>query len=85
MKATGIIRKVDELGRIVVPIELRKKLNINIKDEVEIYVERSSIVIKKYDPSCVFCGKTSDLEEFEDKLICKKCLEKIKKLNIENK
>ena len=85
MKSTGIIRKVDELGRIVVPVELRKKLNINIKDEVEIYVERSSIVIKKYDPSCVFCGKTSDLEEFEDKLICKKCLEKIKKLNVKNK
>ncbi len=85
MKATGIIRKVDELGRIVVPVELRKKLNIQIKDEVEIYVERSSIIIKKYDPSCVFCGKTSDLNEFEDKLICNKCLEKIKKIEAEKK
>ena len=83
MKATGIIRKVDELGRIVVPVELRKKLNISIKDEVEIYVEKSSIIIKKYDPSCVFCGKSKDLSEFEDKLICNTCLEKIK--NIENK
>ncbi len=82
MKATGIIRKVDELGRIVVPIELRNKLNINIKDEVEIYVEKSAIVIKKYDPSCIFCGKTKDLNEFEEKLICNKCLEKIK--NIKN-
>ncbi|MBR0491360.1 MAG: AbrB/MazE/SpoVT family DNA-binding domain-containing protein [Clostridia bacterium] len=83
MKATGIIRKVDELGRIVVPVELRKKLNISIKDEVEIYVEKSSIIIKKYDPSCIFCGKSKDLNEFEDKLICNTCLEKIK--NIENK
>ena len=74
MKATGIIRKVDELGRIVIPIELRKKLKIDIKDEVEIYVEKSSIIIKKYDPSCVFCGKTKELNEFEDKLICNKCL-----------
>ena len=80
MKSTGIIRKVDELGRIVVPVELRNKLNINIKDEVEIYVERSSIIIKKYDPTCVFCGKTKDLNEFENKLICNKCLEKIKKI-----
>lgn len=83
MKATGIIRKVDELGRIVIPIELRKKLKIDIKDEVEIYVEKSSIIIKKYDPSCVFCGKTKELNEFEDKLICNKCLEKIK--TIKNK
>lgn len=80
MKSTGIIRKVDELGRIVIPVELRNKLNINIKDEVEIYVDKSSIVIKKYDPSCIFCGKSKDLNEFEDKLICDKCLEKIKNL-----
>ena len=80
MKSTGIIRKIDELGRIVVPIELRNKLNINIKDEVEIYVEKSSIIIKKYDPSCVFCGKSKDLTEFEDKLICNKCLEKLKNI-----
>lgn len=80
MKSTGIIRKVDELGRIVIPVELRNKLNINIKDEVEIYVDKSSIVIKKYDPSCIFCGKSKDLNEFEDKLICDKCLEKIRNL-----
>ena len=81
MKATGIVRKIDELGRIVIPVELRNKLNIHIKDEVEIYVEKSSIIIKKYDPSCVFCGKSKDLNEFEDKLICDKCLEKIKQIS----
>lgn len=81
MKSTGIIRKVDELGRIVVPIELRNKLNINIKDEVEIYVDKSSIILKKFQPSCIFCGSSKNLTEFEDKLICDKCLEKIKKID----
>ena len=80
MKSTGIIRKIDDLGRIVVPIELRNKLNINLKDEVEIYVEKSSIIIKKYDPSCIFCGSSKELAEFNDKLICSKCLEKIKSI-----
>ena len=80
MKATGIIRKVDELGRIVVPIELRNKLNINIKDEVEIYVDRSSIILKKYEPSCIFCGNSKNLKEYKDKLICEKCLENISDL-----
>ena len=80
MKSTGIIRKMDDLGRVVIPVELRHKLNINIKDEVEIYVERNSIVIKKYNPSCIFCGKSTELTEFGENLICDKCLEKIKKL-----
>ena len=56
MKATGIVRKVDELGRIVLPIELRRTLNINIKDPLEIYVDGESIMLKKYQPACVFCG-----------------------------
>jgi len=77
MKATGIIRKVDELGRVVVPIELRNKLNINVKDEVEIYVDGSSIILKKFEPNCIFCGNTKNLIEYKDKLICKKCLENI--------
>ena len=77
MKATGIIRKVDELGRVVVPIELRNKLNINVKDEVEIYVDGSSIILKKFEPNCIFCGNTKGLIEYKDKLICKKCLENI--------
>ena len=56
MKATGIVRKVDELGRIVLPIELRRTLNINIKDPLEIYVDGESIMLKKYQPACVFFG-----------------------------
>lgn len=80
MKATGIIRRIDELGRVVVPIELRNKLNINVKDEVEIYVDGSSIVLKKFEPNCIFCGGSKNLVEYKDKLICKKCLENISKL-----
>ena len=61
MKATGIVRKVDELGRIVLPIELRRTLNIDIKDPLEIYVDGESIMLKKYQPACVFCGSSDGI------------------------
>lgn len=77
MKATGIIRKVDELGRVVIPIELRNKFNINEKDEIEIYVDSSSIILKKYEPNCIFCGNTKNLIEYKGKLVCEKCAEKL--------
>ena len=80
MKATGMVRKVDELGRIVIPIEIRNKFNISEKDELEIYVDSSSIVLKKYEPNCIFCGNTKNLVEYKDKLICSKCAQKINKL-----
>ena len=78
MKSTGIVRKVDELGRIVLPIELRRTLNIDIKDSIEIYVDNSSIVLKKYEPTCLFCGESEDVATYKDKNICKKCLEELK-------
>lgn len=78
MKSTGIIRKVDELGRVVLPIELRNKFNIQEKDPLEIYVDGSSIILKKYEPNCIFCGSTKDLIEYKDKLICQKCATEIK-------
>lgn len=81
IKSTGITRKVDELGRIVLPMELRNKLHIGEKDPLEIYVDGSSIILKKYNPNCIFCGGTKDLISFDDKLICSKCREKISKLN----
>lgn len=81
MKATGIIRKVDELGRIVIPIELRNKLNIAIKDPIEIFVEGSSIILKKYEPNCIFCGNSKDLTSYKDKLVCSKCLTKLSDLS----
>lgn len=80
MKSTGIVRKVDELGRIVIPIELRNKLDIAIKDPVEIFVEGSSIILKKYEPNCIFCGNSKNLTSYKDKLVCSKCLEKLSDL-----
>ena len=79
MKATGIVRKVDELGRVVIPIELRNKFDIKVKDPIEIFVESNSIVLRKYEPNCIFCGETKDLVEFNDKLVCKKCIGKLEK------
>lgn len=73
MKATGIIRPIDELGRVVLPIELRKVMNLNRKDLLEIFVEGSQIILKKYHKSCIFCGENEDLIDYKDKCICKKC------------
>lgn len=77
MKSTGIIRKLDELGRVVIPIELRNKFNISEKDPIEIYVDGSNIILKKYEVSCIFCGKTEGLQEYKDKPICSNCLAKL--------
>ena len=73
MKATGIIRRVDELGRVVIPIEIRNQFNIVEKDPIEIYVDDSSIVLKKYQPNCIFCGNTENLVEYKNKLVCEQC------------
>lgn len=73
MKSTGIVRRVDELGRVVLPKELRKVLNINEKDPLEIYTDGEQIVLKKYTPGCYFCGNDDDLKEFGGVHICKKC------------
>lgn len=73
MKSTGIVRNVDELGRIVIPKEIRKKFNIEIKDPIEIYVDGTSIVLKKFLPYCIFCGNSKDLTSYKDKLICSSC------------
>lgn len=79
MKSTGIVRKVDNLGRIVIPIELRKTLGISVKDPLEIYVDTDKIILKKYLPACIFCGNAEDLIVFDGKNICKDCAKKIEK------
>ncbi len=79
-KSTGIIRKVDELGRIVIPIELRSKLNIGEKDPIEIFTKGTSIILQKYEKNCVFCSSTKELVKVNDKVICKNCLESLKNL-----
>lgn len=81
MKSTGIIRRVDELGRVVIPIEIRNQFKIAEKDPIEIYVDGSSIILKKFEPNCIFCDNTQDLLSYNDKLICKKCSENIKNLS----
>ncbi len=80
MKSTGIVRKVDELGRIVIPIELRRNLDIDIRDSLEIFVDNEQIILKKYNPACVFCGQAKDVETYKDKKVCLKCAEKLAKL-----
>lgn len=83
MKSTGIIRKVDELGRVVIPIEIRNKFDIVEKDPIEIYVEGSSIILKKFEPNCIFCGNAKELIQYKDKLICPKCAKQISNLKPE--
>ena len=79
MKSTGMVRKVDELGRIVLPIELRKSLDINVKDPVEIFVDNERIILQKYSPACIFCGNVDNVTFFNGKRICADCLDSIKK------
>ena len=81
MKSTGIVRKVDELGRVVIPIELRNQFGIAEKDPIEIFVDGNSIILKKYEKSCFLCGNTKKLVNYKNKLICTKCINQIKTLN----
>ena len=82
--STGIVRRVDELGRIVLPKEMRKQLNIDQKDPIEISIEGSSIILTKYENRCVFCGAVKPSIQYHDKLICSKCLKAINK-SVEDK
>lgn len=79
MKSVGTVRKIDELGRIVLPIETRKRLELEPKDGVEIFVEQDRIILKKYEPSCIFCGDADNVIYYMDKRICKKCLAELAK------
>lgn len=74
MKSVGIVRKIDELGRIVLPIELRRTLDLKEKDSVEITAEGESIVLRKYQPNCIFCENAKNLVEYKGKLVCSRCV-----------
>lgn len=79
MKSTGIVRKLDELGRIVIPIGLRRTLNINVSDLVEILVEDGGqIIFMKYNPGCIFCGKVDKVKNINEKYVCMDCLREVK-------
>lgn len=74
MRTTGIVRKVDDLGRIVLPRELRKTLSIESGVALEIFTDKDTIMLKKYEPGCIFCGEIEEVKNFKGKYICKKCL-----------
>lgn len=80
MKATGILRKIDGLGRIVIPMEIRNKLEISQNDPLEIHVEGTSIVLKKYEPDCTFCGSSKNVVEYKGKNVCEKCIKELKNM-----
>lgn len=73
LKSTGIVRRVDELGRVVIPVELRRTHAIDEKDSLEIYVDGDKIILRKYEPACVFCGDAHQVETFKGKFVCTSC------------
>ena len=77
LKSLGIVRKVDSLGRLVLPIELRRTLNIDEKDALEIYTDNEKIILKKYEPACVFCGNAEGVQSFKGKNVCHQCAEQL--------
>ncbi len=79
MKSTGIVRKVDELGRIVLPKELRETFKIDRKDPLEIYVDGDNIILRKYEPACIFCGSANEVVNYMGKRVCRECIENLKK------
>ena len=77
MKSTGVVRRVDELGRIVIPIELRRTLDIEVGDPLEIFVDGEEVILRKYEPGCVFCGNVKYIVEFKGKKVCTNCIKGI--------
>lgn len=73
MKSTGIVRKIDELGRIVLPIEMRHTMHIEPRDSMEIFVDGNSIILRKYEQECIFCGSTKKVSVFKDRCVCENC------------
>ena len=82
MKTTGMSRPVDELGRIVIPKEIRRSFKIEDKDLLEIFIDGDSIILKKAEAICAICGSNEQIEAIDDKLICRKCIQKINSIDI---
>ena len=82
MKSLGILRKIDELGRVVLPKELRCSFDIHPGDSIEIYTDRdNSIILKKYQHRCVFCSSADELVEYKGKMVCQDCIDDIESIN----
>ena len=84
MKSTGMVRKVDELGRIVLPAEIRQSMDINVKDALEIFTDEGRIILQKYQPACIFCANADNIVYFNQKRICADCLDQIKRAAVAN-
>jgi transcriptional pleiotropic regulator of transition state genes len=80
MKSTGIVRNIDELGRIVVPKSMRTRMDIKCGDPIEIYIEGDNIILSKFVSHCIICGCTDDIEDFKDKKLCKSCIAEIRNM-----
>lgn len=78
MKEIGITRQIDDLGRMVLPVELRKTLDISARDSMEIYLVDDTIVLKKFQTKCVFCGSLENIVDFKGKNVCKTCIAELK-------
>ena len=78
MKSLGTVRKVDELGRSVLPAEIRQSMDINVRDALEIFTDEGRIVLQKYEPSCVFCTNVDGIIIYKNKRICADCLATLK-------
>lgn len=78
MKSTGVVRPIDALGRLVLPIEIRNVLGIKSRDPLEIFTDGDKIILKKYQPTCIFCEETQEIVPFGDKLICRNCIKRLK-------
>lgn len=78
MKSTGMVRQLDTLGRIVIPVELRRTMDLSLKDTLEIFVDGDQIILKKYHPACVFCNDARDVVSYKGKLVCKCCLAELR-------
>lgn len=78
VKSLGIVRQIDSAGRIVLPKELRTGLDLKEnEDSLEIFTDGDRIVLRKYEPSCIFCGSMDDIIEYKEKKVCKSCIEKL--------
>lgn len=84
MKATGIVRPIDELGRVVIPKELRKVFQIKNRDSMEIFVEKDMIILKKYEPACIFCGESDNIISYNGRMICADCVAKMQDMITKN-
>lgn len=87
MKATGIVRKIDGLGRVVIPIEIRRLLDLKEKDPIEIFIDEDSIILKKYVQKCIFCGEDKQdlLKDFKENKVCSHCTQLLVEKSEKNK